>query len=49
VRQPDAGFYLVAMLSAGAARHEKFQVAISLQRFSVCRVFNHKLDPKLNP
>src|SRR6266542_426725 len=29
--QPDSGLHLVAMLSARATRHEKFQIAIALQ------------------
>jgi hypothetical protein len=31
MRQSNAGFDLVAMLSAGAARHEKFQIAIAFE------------------
>jgi hypothetical protein len=30
MRQPDAGFHFVAMLSARTSRHEKFQIAIAL-------------------
>ena len=47
VGQSHAGFDFVAVLAAGAARDEEFQVAVSFERFAVGWVLGHKLNPRL--
>ena len=41
MRQAHASLDFIAMLTAGAARDEKFHVAIALKRFTVCSISGH--------